>query len=86
MLALKVILSQLFCTLLHALLPCVALYRLHFELFYPTPYQASAKCKMRCMKRTDGNVAVLSISSYFNAAPEIPGANNALQGAQGRIK
>jgi hypothetical protein len=86
MFALKVILSKILCALLHALLACVATDRLHFELFYPTPYLASTKDIFCSYGRTQGFMAILSISSYFSATPEIPGANNALQGAHGRIK
>jgi hypothetical protein len=63
---------MLLCALLYALCPFIALYGLYFELFRPTPYQASAKCKLRCMRRTQGFMAILSISSYFNAALCIP--------------
>jgi hypothetical protein len=70
--ALKVILSKIFSVLLHVLGACVALYRLHFALFYPAPYLASAKFKFCYTGRTQGNVAILSFSSYFNAALCLP--------------
>jgi hypothetical protein len=72
MFALKVILSKILCALLYVLGACVALYRLHFELFYLTPYLASANTLFCSIGRTQSNVAVLSISSYFPAALGIP--------------
>jgi ABC-type transport system involved in multi-copper enzyme maturation permease subunit len=72
MIALKVILSKILCALLYVLGACVALYRLHFELFYLTPYLASANTLFCSIGRTQSNVAVLSISSYFPAALGIP--------------
>jgi hypothetical protein len=72
MFALKVILSKILCALLYVLGACVALYRLHFELFYLTPYLASTKDIFCSYGRTQGFMAILSISSYFNAALCIP--------------
>jgi hypothetical protein len=70
--ALKVILSKIFSVLLHALLACVSLCAAHTELFYPTPYLASTKDIFCSYGRTQGFMAILSISSYFNAALCIP--------------